>query len=199
MNTHRRYTLNELADAAKTTPRTIRYYTAEGLLPPPDARSRVALYSDDHLLRLRLIARLKAAHLPLSEIRSQLAALSTAQIAAMLDDDHSPPDSAVDYIARLLPQPSRVRLRESSPGAPSIYSAAADQVLDEPRAALPPRPPVSSLRAPFGRGQAQSIPDDAERWRRVVIAPGVELHLREPLDDRAAHAIDHLRRLFDDA
>jgi hypothetical protein len=98
-----------------------------------------------------------------------------------------------------LPQPSQLRLRESPPAAPAMYSAAEDRVLAEPpTTALPPRSPTASLRAPFGRGQARLAPDD-ERWRRIVIAPGVELHLREPLDDRAHQAIDHLRRLFDEA
>jgi DNA-binding transcriptional MerR regulator len=52
------YTISQLAEAAGVTPRTIRYYTAEGLLPRPDARGQYALYSQDHLLRLQLIGRL---------------------------------------------------------------------------------------------------------------------------------------------
>ncbi|MCC6705677.1 MAG: MerR family DNA-binding transcriptional regulator, partial [Thermomicrobiales bacterium] len=31
-----RYSLQELSDAAGVSPRTVRYYIAEGLLPPPE-------------------------------------------------------------------------------------------------------------------------------------------------------------------
>src|SRR5436309_7478607 len=78
------YTISELAEAACTTPRTIRFYTAEGLLPPPDARGRFALYSDEHLDRLRLILRLKEAYLPLSAIRERLCNLTHSEVRELL-------------------------------------------------------------------------------------------------------------------
>src|SRR5207302_2865395 len=80
------FTISELAEAGGATPRTVRYYTAEGLLPPPDARGRFALYSEEHLDRLRLIVRLKEAYLPLMAIRARLTALSPAEVRAMLAD-----------------------------------------------------------------------------------------------------------------
>src|SRR5438270_5009726 len=78
------YTISELADAAGTTPRTVRFYTAEGLLPPPDARGRYALYSNEHLDRLRLIDRLKEAHQPLNAIRERLSQLTREEISSLL-------------------------------------------------------------------------------------------------------------------
>src|SRR5262245_17299404 len=78
------YTISELAESAGTTPRTVRYYTAEGLLPPPDARGRFAVYSDEHLDRLRLIGRLKEAYLPLNAIREQVASLTHPQVRELL-------------------------------------------------------------------------------------------------------------------
>jgi DNA-binding transcriptional MerR regulator len=52
------YRIEELAGAAGTTVRNIRAYRDRGLLPPPRRAGRVALYDDDHLARLRLIAAL---------------------------------------------------------------------------------------------------------------------------------------------
>ncbi len=66
------YTLQQLADEAGVTPRTIRYYIAQGLLASPGAGSG-ARYTDAHLERLRLIRQLQRNHLPLAEIRKQLA------------------------------------------------------------------------------------------------------------------------------
>jgi DNA-binding transcriptional MerR regulator len=99
------YTIGDLADLAGVTPRTIRYYTAEGLLPPPDTRGRYALYSEEHLLRLQLIARLKDAYLPLGEIKAQLDQLSSAQVEQLLAEHTAPaPEpstSAADYLAQV--------------------------------------------------------------------------------------------------
>ena len=46
------YTIGELAERAGVTPRTIRYYTAEGLLPRPDTRGQYARYRADQLFWL---------------------------------------------------------------------------------------------------------------------------------------------------
>src|SRR5687767_178938 len=101
------YTISELADAAGVTPRTIRYYTAEGLLPPPDARGRYALYTTDHLHRLLLIARLKEAYLPLNEIKARLDRLAAEEVEQVLSETsrsvpQPAPSSAADYIAQIL-------------------------------------------------------------------------------------------------
>src|SRR5437773_5979585 len=101
------YTIGELADAGGVTTRTIRYYTAEGLLPPPDTRGRHALYGTDHLRRLQLIARLKDAYLPLSEIKARLDQLVPEQVEQLLAEyGQTPappaPASAADYIAQVL-------------------------------------------------------------------------------------------------
>ncbi|MBD0862801.1 MerR family transcriptional regulator [Gordonia sp. zg691] len=49
------YRIDELARAAGTTTRNVRAYRERGLLPPPDKRGRVGIYTDAHLARLRLI------------------------------------------------------------------------------------------------------------------------------------------------
>jgi DNA-binding transcriptional MerR regulator len=52
------YRIDDLARAADTSVRNVRYYQDSGMLPPPRRQGRVALYSDAHLARLRLITRL---------------------------------------------------------------------------------------------------------------------------------------------
>lgn len=53
------YTVDELARAADTMTTTVRMYQARGLLQPPAKRGRVAVYAQEHLARLRLIADLQ--------------------------------------------------------------------------------------------------------------------------------------------
>lgn len=53
------FTIDELAARTGMTVRTVRFYAAEGLLPPPDKRGRVAYYDARHRLRLDLIRTLQ--------------------------------------------------------------------------------------------------------------------------------------------
>ncbi|CAN5568832.1 hypothetical protein BH23CHL4_BH23CHL4_21970 [soil metagenome] len=74
-NTSGQFNARELAERAGTTVRTVHYYVSEGILPPPEGTTRNALYSADHLARLRIVAALRAEGLSLAAIRSRLALL----------------------------------------------------------------------------------------------------------------------------
>lgn len=76
----REYTLDELSTLANVTPRTVRYYIAEDLLPPPIIGGRNATYSQEHLDRLLAIGALKDMYLPLREIRHRLNTLTPEQM-----------------------------------------------------------------------------------------------------------------------
>lgn len=52
------YRIDDLARIVGTSVRNVRYYQDSGMLPAPRRQGRVALYSDAHLARLRLISRL---------------------------------------------------------------------------------------------------------------------------------------------
>src|SRR6266511_4916192 len=125
------YTIGQLAEIAGVTPRTIRYYTAEGLLPRPDARGQYALYGEEHLLRLRLIAQLKAAYLPLGEIKARLDQLDLVQVRQLLEqraDRAEPaPAGAADYVAQVLRRQSQTiaetPARYQPPAVPQPFAA----------------------------------------------------------------------------
>ncbi|MEV7612062.1 MerR family transcriptional regulator [Streptomyces sp. NPDC089799] len=50
-----RYRREDVARAAGVKVRNLRYYQERGLLPPPRREGRIAWYSEEHLVRLRLI------------------------------------------------------------------------------------------------------------------------------------------------
>jgi DNA-binding transcriptional MerR regulator len=101
-------TIQELADRAAVTTRTIRYYVEQGVLPPPE-RGRPAEYTEEHVQWLELIRRLKEQYLPLEEIRDTMQRLSLDEVERLVEQ-HSPRqeesgrrlDSAADYIAGVL-------------------------------------------------------------------------------------------------
>jgi DNA-binding transcriptional MerR regulator len=78
--TERAYGLQTLCTHAGVTPRTVRYYIQNGLLPAPDPQGPATRYSRGHLDRLRLIRNLQREHQPLAEIRSRLQLLKDEDI-----------------------------------------------------------------------------------------------------------------------
>jgi DNA-binding transcriptional MerR regulator len=234
------YTIGELAELAGVTPRTIRYYTAEGLLPRPAPRGQYALYGQEHLLRLQLIARLKAAYLPLGEIKARIMHLDPDQIGQLLEEYRDlpavdPSTSAADYLSQLLstqsaPQPSYRQTAERSepystpqmrafamrqpsseepalPPAPAYGFASPASLLPPASAPAPPQPGLLHKLIPQRRAGAATEPQVAEQpaaeasWRRVALAAGVELHIREPIAPALRERIDRLialaRSLFE--
>lgn len=69
------YRIDELARLAGTTVRNVRAYQDRELLPPPRREGRVGLYSEAHLGRLRLIAKLLERGYTLANIGELLVAL----------------------------------------------------------------------------------------------------------------------------
>jgi len=105
------YSLAELARLADVTPRTIRYYVAQGLLPAPEAAGPATRYGEGHLARLRLIKRLQRDHLPLAEIRIRLERMEDEEVQVLLDASDNvapePPRSGQEtlvYVQTLMSQ-----------------------------------------------------------------------------------------------
>ncbi len=93
------WTIDELARLADVPTRTLREYRRLGLMAPPRRRGRIGVYDDEHLRRLRLIARL------------QQRGYSLAGIGDLLDAWHSGDslDTILDdTVARLQAQGLRV-------------------------------------------------------------------------------------------
>lgn len=74
------YKLDELAEQAGVSPRTVRYYVQRGLLPGPTFRGKDSAYGREHLIRLRAIKRLQEQFLPLDAIQEALEKRTLEQI-----------------------------------------------------------------------------------------------------------------------
>ena len=150
------YTLSELVKLTGVSPRTVRYYIAQGLLPSPIQQGPNTRYTEAHLDRLRLIKRLQAAHLPLAEIRRRLRRCRRRRrdLAESAPAYDAPADSALDYVQSLLTAAQRAGQCPSR---------------------LPATPP-----APVAP-QPEPIQPDRAQWERITLDPDVELHIRRPL------------------
>jgi DNA-binding transcriptional MerR regulator len=179
------YSLQDLADLAGATPRTIRYYIAQGLLASPGRVGPGTTYTDGHLNRLRLIKRLQREHLPLAEIRSRLAALDDATVATLVAATPAEPasGSAIDYIRGVLGGDSPT---EGTPWDPAIRARSPSSLIGPPASPAlrvspdfePSGPHVADANSTYA---AATPAPDRSQWDRILLAPDVELHVRRPL------------------
>ena len=183
------FTISELAEAAGATPRTVRYYTAEGLLPPPDARGRYATYSSEHLDRLFLIDRLKEARLPLTAIRDRLSGLTAEEVRSFVADSNFLPEEwLVDELLIKCAEATRARTDAAEASARNrpddSYTSG---VMDAP-----------SVAAVMDKPLEPELVREADTWRRIMLAPGVELNVRASITPDSAKRIDELVRAAKD-
>lgn len=178
------YSLTDLAKLADVTPRTIRYYIEQGLLPSPTQVGPNARYTEAHLDRLRLIKKLQAAHLPLADIRGQLRGLGEDEIATMLASvaAEQTPRSAIDYVRSVLREPP---IDDQA----TYYSRPASASMPAP--ASMPAAPSAALAAP-ARAPEPSVEPDRSQWERISLHPDVELHIRRPLGRIKNKRVDRL-------
>ena len=144
------YSLADLARLADVTPRTVRYYVAQGLLPSPDAAGPSTRYGEGHLGRLRLIRRLQRDHLPLAEIRARLERMGDDEVlaaAAALDPQEPQPsldrDETLGFVRSLMHQSG---VRSTVPDAPDAMDAM--DAMEAPPAMAAPRMPSPPHAAP---------------------------------------------------
>ncbi len=190
-------TIEELADRAKTPVRTVRYYIAERMLPGPGARGKGATYTEEHLLRLRLIRRLAERHAPLAEIREVMARVTGDEVRALLAEEDmraheleraTQAVSPRAYISALLDQARAPRLTQKPP-----TSAQPQQPPQQPQPLR--QPEVHALRMPPPEPSADAPASSAAKasaWRRVELAPGVELHIQADAEQRYRSLIERL-------
>ena len=214
-----RYSLTELADLAAVTPRTVRYYLAQGLLPAVGQSGPGSKYDAGHLVRLRLIRRLQAEHLPLAEIRRRLEGLDEDEIRDLAGDQEPapPPDSALDYLRNVLGAPPVPRAAAGlspmavPPAASTLSRRMASPLFDAgPRPPAMPLPPAASAPSPAPNALAERLdepygstpatpsparatpPIERSQWERIVLAHDVELHVRRPLARALNKQVDRL-------
>ncbi len=136
--------------------RTIRYYTALGLLDPPQAFvKKKAMYGARHLMQLVAIKRLQRTGLALADVQRQLAGIGDARLRsiARLDD---PP-------ARLDDPPARGRFWTREPAAIQASRIAPGVTLVIERAARPfGRDDEAALRV-WLAGRGLISPEEDER------------------------------------
>ena len=177
-------TIEELAERTDTPIRTVRYYIAEKMLPGPGSRGKGAAYTEEHLLRLRLIRRLTERREPLAGIREMMARITVEEVRALLAEEDTRAQtleraeravSPKAYISALLDQARAPRVSQTT------RAAQAAQVFQPPPGAYVAAPSTPS--------------PQASAWRRVELARGVELHIALEAEERNRSLIERLLQI----
>lgn len=159
------YKLDELARAAGTSARTVRYYVQRGLLRAPAFKGKDTAYGRDHLVRLRAIRKLQDAFFPLDAIAAELEQRSDAEIERIADGVTLPRAAHLGLASELTPAqntPTQDTTDEPVNGGRATSDPSSDAVQAHTKAGMP-----------------------QERvYRRIELAPGVELSIA----DDAPHA-----------
>jgi DNA-binding transcriptional MerR regulator len=196
------YDLHELSAAAGVTPRTIRYYVQQGLLPSPGTRGPGTRYDRAHLDRLHLIRRLQRHHLPLAEIRRRLEALDDHGVrdALAAPSPQTGASSALDYVRSVLArQSARTAAEETMPNTgarraagppPAVSADAGARHRSRAIGAIVERAVQSDAAEP--PSSTQPSRSSRSTWERIPLSPDVELHVRRPLSREQNRQVERL-------
>lgn len=183
----REFSLGELSEIADVSPRTVRYYIVEGLLPPPLTAGRNATYSQEHLDRLNAIAAMKEMFLPLREIRHRLNTLTPEQ---MRDTAYLATLSQAVAMDRSMGrqhgrQAQRAMAVQMSSGRQESHREAHPRRLERMAISSPPAEDISSV--------------DTQTWERFPLGEDAELMIRSskaktmgPNLHRTLHRLRHM-------
>ncbi|HEY6359969.1 MAG TPA: helix-turn-helix domain-containing protein [Vicinamibacterales bacterium] len=170
------YTVEDLERLLGIRPRTVHYWSSEGLFEGPGA-GRGTRYTDEHLAKLFLIQKLREEGRPIAEIKTAIKRLPRDAWTAVAQQAKAEPPkgevNAKDLIAQWLSEGAGSDSASLSPwrGAPAVWEA------------LPRALSVS-------RSDAQLRP-----WTRIPLAPDVELHVQEPLSPASHQLVRDLMAL----
>lgn len=144
------YTLGELVSAAGISVRTARYYLEHRVLPAAVMRGRNTTYTEEHLICLNAIRRLRAVeHLQLDAISKRLSTLSPEEIRALAEGP-----------------------REDRPGVPTV----AIPPVDGPAPATQANPDLSAV--VIREATPNQVGSGGQVWERIELLPGLELHVK---------------------
>lgn len=173
------YSLEDLEAATGFGTRRIRSWIQAGVLPPPHGRGPGPHYGEQHLERLRFIARLPSDRIPIDYLRQIFSEVPRETIRRVADGEEpvtmlhgSALFMQADEVA--LPEPAAARHPEGDVACSPPFP-------DPPRRLDPPR--------------SKPAREDPTPWTTIEIEDGLELRMRGDEPDRVAWLARLARRL----
>jgi DNA-binding transcriptional MerR regulator len=147
-----RYAIGDLARLAGVSRRTVRYYVQEGLIPAPHGVGRGNHYGPEHLDQILRVKAMQESGRTLDDIRYALAR-GTAR--------GSKPRRAAEPAFAKATAGRPAAFAKATAGRPAAFAKA-----------------TAGRPAAFARTTADRLASpERSLWRRLTLAPGVELHI----------------------
>ncbi len=83
------FDIQQLVNASGVPRRTVYFYVQQGVLPPPEGAGLGAYYTEDHLLRLKLVPVLRNQGLRLDEIRERFSEMQPEEMRQLLNAEEA--------------------------------------------------------------------------------------------------------------
>ena len=187
-------TIEDLENHSGLSTRTLHYYMQLGLLPGPDKRGIYATYTQEHLDRLDLILILKEMHMPLKEIRKVLDRLTPSEIVHYRDDQ----ENLLNKIKGVKPEGEEQEETEKESNALD-YIRGLEEAHNIQRN-ITENPPHLYQKKQFSVFNNAIITNEVDEefepeshiWRRIELADGIELHIRDTWDKERRYRIERL-------
>ena len=172
------YSIKDLEGLTGIKIRTIRFYIAEGLVPPPDGTGGGASYGEKHLLPLQAIKLLHESQIKLSGIKDVLSGMTHEQMRSLVADaeagtrtwDMASLESWVKPVA-----PVAVPV----PGNFSFAAIGSSTVSPQPSTNI-----LSKLTRPAA--------PEHETWHRLRPLDGIEVNIRSDIDTKTRDLVMQL-------
>ena len=188
------YTFEDLIAAAGSaegvdlSERTTNQYIAEGLLPQPRVSRNSAIYTEEHLLLLRLTVRLAAQYVPLKDIARCLDRLNPAQVRALLVRQSLPrlpsEGDAQAYLHRLLRSLPQSLVANQTSGVLDAYLPKKAKEVARTISIVPTPAPSTPL--------LPQAPAERSDWVRITVHPDVEVMVRAKSSAASRQTLDHI-------
>jgi DNA-binding transcriptional MerR regulator len=213
-------TLKELVKASEVSERTIRYYIQEGVLPPPQGSGQASRYNIEHLRRLSLVRRFKAALLPLSQIKQlfdELTAEELEQVANQFYNELTATNPVLDEKTMAGEQSPSLELTGASA---STSAPKQTKRVEEPLQVFQPPQANQDQDSTWVLAETAAIEKEKNQekqagtnnadlitftgqWNRISLAPGLEIHYEiggqqdnKEGRERLAHLVELAMRLY---
>jgi DNA-binding transcriptional MerR regulator len=194
-------TISRLCELTETKPRSIHFYRKEGLLQGElKGAGRGARYTQEHLVKLKLIRKLQKSHMKLSGIKKAMDAMTFEEMEDFVyeNKDQQKKVYSVDELDEFLPNaPVEFELSSMTNRIEAPEEASPNEIsfLDL-REDNDTRPRHSKT---TGRGHilgkvTRTTSLQRESWQRISIAEGVELNIRQDVLHGRRREIDQVLR-----
>ena len=179
-----------LSEGVSLSERVVRQYLADGLLPAPSQRGGSMPYGEEHLVHLKLVARLSGQYVPPREIQRFVGRLSPDGMRSLVErplPSRLPSEGdAQAYLNRLSRSlPSMLTSQAlftgaiQSPQRPAGQSPKSASATPRPVGAKPAAAPDSPTRELTQSAASKGAPPVARSpWIRVTVDPDVEISVR---------------------